>query len=38
MYNGLAHTGIGAMVLTFAAAAMSAAGAVLRFFFWNGQG
>ncbi len=38
MYNGLAHTGLGAMVLTFAAAVISAVGVVLRYFFTRGQG
>lgn len=38
MYNGLAHTGIGAMVLTFVATVITAAGNVLRYFVSRGQG
>lgn len=38
MYNGLAHTGFGAMLLTVAAAVIGGVGAALRFMSGSGRG
>lgn len=38
MYNGLAHTGVGAMVLTVVAVAITAIGTAMRFLTGRGRG